>query len=355
MKINKIGTVEISPERPFLIAEAGVNHEGSLRKALDYVDAAAACGADMIKFQSYKAETLASKNSPAYWDRSKEAADSQYALFKRYDSLDVADYEQLKQRCDEKGILFATTPFDLRFADALDHLMVLYKIASADITNNFLLERVASKGKPILLSTGASTVGEIEAAVALLQNAGAQEIGLLHCILQYPTPPENAHLRVIKHLSNVFPELTIGWSDHVPPVGGCLAALAAWMLGASIIEKHFTLDKSLPGNDHYHAMDPDDVVAFRAQTTSIAAMLGEGRKRVFPCEEPARKQARRSLVAARAIPRGAPITEDVLIAKRPGTGIAPANAQLLLGRAALVDIAADDVLTWDMFIPSAQT
>lgn len=354
MKIEQIGGIKVSTERPFLIAEAGVNHEGSLEKAFEYVDAAAEAGADMIKFQSYKAETLASKNSPAYWDQTKEPADSQYALFKRYDSLDVADYEKLKQRCDKKGILFNTTPFDLRFAEQLDHLLPVYKIASADITNSFLLKRVAQTGKPIMLSTGASNLGEIQQAVDWLTQWGTKEICLLHCILQYPTPAENSNLRAIQHMAAVFPDVSIGWSDHVPPQDGCLALLTAWLLGATILEKHFTLDKTLTGNDHYHAMDPDDVATFKRQQASMSSMLGEYQKRVYPCEGPARKQARRSLVAATPIPAGTVITEEMLIAKRPGTGIAPTLSELIVGRAAPRDIAADEILSWDTFFSKSR-
>lgn len=350
MKIESIGGIPVTAERPFLVAEAGVNHEGSMEKAFEMIDAAANAGADMIKFQSYKAETLASKDSPAYWDRTKEAADSQYTLFKRYDSFDVDDYRKLKARCDEKGILFGSTPFDLYFADALDDLLSAHKIASADITNTFLLKKIAAKGKPVMISTGASHLGEIEQALRILEENGAPSVALLHCILQYPTPPEHSNLRSIPYLARTFPDVSIGWSDHVPPVDGCLAMLTAWLLGATVLEKHYTLDKSLPGNDHYHAMDPDDIKLFRSQQQQMASMLGQEAKTCFPFEQEARKQARRSLVAAVNIAKGAVIGPDMLIAKRPGTGISPLHAELIVGRAAPRDIAADEVLKWDTFL-----
>ncbi len=355
MKIGAIGGVTLQPDRPFLIAEAGVNHEGSLARAIELVDAAAEAGADMIKFQSYKAETLASRHSPAYWDQTMEPAESQFALFQRYDGFDVTDYRKLHERCEEKGILFCTTPFDLHFVDALDELLCCHKIASADITNWPLLRRVASKGKPVLLSTGASTLGEAETAVRILEDHGAPVVGLLHCVLQYPTDFANANLRAIRHMAATFPERTIGWSDHVPPEDGCLSLLLAWLEGATILEKHFTLDKSLPGNDHYHAMDPDDVRAFRRRCSVTHALLGRAEKTVYPCEEAARTHARRSLVAACAIPRGTPLTEEMLIAKRPGHGISPEHTDLLVGRRLRVDVAEDQVLTWDALFSIGET
>jgi len=350
MKIGAIGGVALRPDRPFLIAEAGVNHEGSLEKAMEMVDAAAEAGADMIKFQSYKAASLASRHSPSYWDRSQEPAGSQFELFQRYDALDVEDYRKLKERCDARGILFCTTPFDLRFVDALDPLLCCYKIASADITNVPLLRRVGSKGKPVLLSTGASTLGEAEAALRVLSEAGAPAVGLLHCVLQYPTELENAHLRAIGHLAAVFPDVTVGWSDHVPPGDDCLSLLLAWLEGAEVLEKHFTLDKSLPGNDHYHAMDPDDVAAFRRRCQRAEALRGRAEKKVLPCETAARSHARRSLVADRAIAKGTRITPDMLIAKRPGHGVSPEHHDLVVGRVARVDVAEDQVLTWDLLL-----
>jgi N-acetylneuraminate synthase len=352
MKIGAIGGVALRRDRPFLIAEAGVNHEASLARAIEMVDAAAEAGADMIKFQSYKAETLAVRHSPAYWDRGHEPAESQFALFQRYDAFDVEEYRKLSERCEAKGILFGTTSFDLRFVDALDPLLPCHKIASADITNLPLLRRVARKGKPVLLSTGASHLGEVEAALRALDAGGAPALGVLHCVLEYPTDPGHAHLRAIRHLAAAFPDATIGWSDHVPPVDGCLSLLLAWLEGAIVLEKHFTLDKSLPGNDHYHAMDPDDVAAFRRRCGLAEALLGRAEKTVQPCEAAARVHARRSLVTACAIRKGTPITSAMLVAKRPGHGISPEHLDLLVNRRAPADLAADEVLTWDVFLPS---
>lgn len=354
MKIQQIGNVTLTREKPLLILEAGVNHEGSLDTAFEMIDAAADAGADMIKFQSYKAETLASKHSPAYWDQTKETASSQYSLFKQHDRFGDDEYRALAKRCAEKGILFCSTPFDDHFIDLLEPLMPAYKIASADLTNVPFLRKIARKGKPVLLSVGASYLAEVEEAVRVIAEAGNDQVALLHCVLEYPTAPEHANLAVIDYLARVFPENTIGYSDHVPPVHGPLTLLTAWMRGADILEKHYTLDKSLPGNDHYHAMDPDDVREYVKQQQFVGAMLGDGRKTVPSWEETPRRYARRSLVATRYIPAGTPLTEEMLTAKRPGTGISPVHYDLFLGRVAQRDIDVDDVLVWEMFLPEVK-
>ncbi|MFN0058775.1 MAG: N-acetylneuraminate synthase family protein [Planctomycetota bacterium] len=348
MRTENIGGVAVSRERPFLILEAGVNHECSLSTAMEMVDAAADAGADMIKFQSYKAETLASRVSPAYWDRRQESAASQFELFQRHDRFGDVEYRLLAERCAARGILFCSTPFDLHFVEMLAPLVPIYKVASADITNYALLRAVAATGLPVLLSTGASYLGEVEAAVRLLETAGTPSVALLHCVLEYPTPPAHANLRSIPYLKNVFPSHTIGYSDHVPPVHDCLALFLAWVAGADILEKHFTLDKSLPGNDHYHAMDPDDVRAFVARVSCARSMLGSRTKTVLDCELSARKFARRSLVAAHDLKAGTIIDANALIAKRPGTGIGPEFEELVVGRRVVCDVAADAAIEWEM-------
>lgn len=348
MKIAEIAGKLISRTKPFLILDAGVNHEGSLNKALEMIDTAAKAGADAIKFQSYKAETLASRNSPAYWDRAKEPADSQYKLFKKYDLFGDNDYLRLAKRCEEKEIIFMSTPFDRHFVDFLEPLMPVFKIASADITNTPFLLQVASKGKPIFLSVGASYLSEVKDALRIFAEAGNEKVALLHCVLEYPAKDEHANLLTIPYLRGFFPDHTIGWSDHVSPDHGCLSLLTAWLLGADILEKHFTLDKTLPGNDHYHAMNPDDVKEFIVQQQLIQSMLGVPEKTVFPWEEDSRLYARRSLVAACDIPVGTVITPEMIIPKRPGTGIPPAHYNLVVGRIARIDIKEDDILQWDM-------
>ncbi len=343
------GGLTLPSDRPYLIAEAGVNHENSLDTALRMVDAAAAAGADAIKFQSYRAGSLASRNSPAYWDTDKEPTRSQYELFRRHDLFGEAQYRELARRAQSCGIAFMSTPFDTRYADFLAEFMPAFKVASADLTNTPLLRHCARFGKPVLLSTGASTLGEIDDAVSVLLREGAREIALLHCVLSYPCRPEDANLGAITHLRSAFPDCVIGYSDHVPPVDNLLPT--AWLLGARIVEKHFTLDKALPGNDHYHAMDPDDLRKLRGAFAEVDRLVGSSRKAVLRCEEEARRQARRSLVAARDLPRGAQVGSEDLEVKRPGTGIAPKHLEQLIGRVLERDVPADTVLQWEMFRP----
>lgn len=347
MRIENIAGIKISREKPFLILEAGVNHEGSLSTAFEMVDAAAQAGADMIKFQSYKAETLASRNSPAYWDQSKEPTTSQFELFKKHDSFGDDEYRQLAQRCSEKGILFCSTPFDSHFVDFLDEFMPVYKIASADITNFPFIEQIASKKKPVLLSVGASYLSEVADAVRLLQNNGIEQMALLHCVLEYPSSADHANFLTIPYLQSAFPDFTMGWSDHVSPEHVCMSMLVAWMMGADILEKHYTLDKTLLGNDHYHAMDPDDVKTFIARQQYVHSMMGKRDKTVLPCEEIPRKFARRSLVATCDIPAGTVLTAEMLIPKRPGTGVSPTMLDIVIGRKTTADIAEDEILQWD--------
>lgn len=344
------GELTLRADRPFLIAEAGVNYENDLETAFRMVEAAAQAGADAIKFQSYKAETLASRFSPSYWDTTKEPTRSQYELFKKYDHLDVEDYRRLAEHARQCGLYFLSTPFDERFVDALAPLMPAIKVASADLTNQPLLRHIARQRKPVILSTGASTLGEIEEAVDLLQAEGVEHIALLHCVLSYPCRPEDANLGALAHLQATFPDHIIGYSDHVPPAYGCAALTTAWLLGARILEKHFTLDKTRPGNDHYHAIDPEDIRLFRAQCDYVTSLLGEGRKRVLAAETEARRQARRSLVAARAIRAGERLTERDILIKRPGSGIDPRFLNIILGATARRDIQDDEPLQWDMFL-----
>ncbi len=346
----QFGKITLQADRPFLIAEAGVNYENDINVALRYVEEAAASGADAIKFQSYKAETIASRFSPSYWDTSKEPTRSQYELFKKYDHFDMKEYRKLADRARECGIHFMSTPFDIQFVDDLNALMSVYKIASADITNFPFLRHVAQKGKPMILSTGASTIGEVDTAVTLLRDEGVKQIALLHCVLSYPCKPEDANLGVISYLKKVYPDIVVGYSDHVPPAYGCAALITAWLLGARFLEKHFTLDKTRAGNDHYHAMDPQDIRDFRAQCDYVTSLLGRDRKDVLPCEAEPRRQARRSLVAARAMKAGEIFTAADIAIKRPGTGLQPEMLDVVIGRPVKKDIREDEVLSWDVFL-----
>lgn len=345
----KIGThfVDNSLE-PYIIAEIGVNHEGDMALAKRLIDEAKEGGAHAAKFQSYKAGKIASKNSPAYWDTSKEPTDSQYKLFQKYDGFEAEDYGELAAYCEEIGIDFLSTPFDLEAVDFLAPLMPAFKIASADITNIPLIRKCAAQGKPMLMSTGAATLPEIELAVQTARAAGAKDISLLHCVLNYPTPEDHAQLAMIEVLKRTFPDCVIGYSDHVVPDETISALEVAVLKGASILEKHFTHDKNLPGNDHYHAMDKEDLKKFVNKVETYRRLLSEGSKDLSK-EQAARTHARRSIVAACNIKAGDVLTEENLIAKRPAHGISPIHWDDVIGRIASVDIDDDTLLMWNMF------
>lgn len=333
---------------PYVIAEIGVNHGGDLALAKRLIDLAAGAGADAVKFQTYKAGLLASRHSPSYWDLSCEPTTSQFELFSKFDAFGPAEYRALADHALTRNVVFSSTPFDLDAVDMLEPLMPYYKIASADITNLPLLRKCALKKKPVVLSTGASHLSEIEAAVRSVREILPPErIAILHCILEYPAPYDDAHLSVIEYLGRVFPEHPIGYSDHTRPDPSMAVLLRSWMLGACVIEKHFTHDKTLPGNDHYHAMDADDLRTFREAAALLVRTEGVPVKRVLPGEEIPRKNARRSLVAARALAAGHVLTEGDLVAKRPAAGLSPAELPRVLGRKLVQALAEDDFLTDD--------
>jgi N-acetylneuraminate synthase len=333
--------------RPYIIAEAGVNHEGKMELAERLIGEAAEGGADAIKFQTYRADTIASKNSPAYWDLSKEPTTSQYALFQKYDKFWKNEFEQLKRCCDRAGIAFLSTPFDVESADFLNDLVPIFKISSSDITNKPFIEHICRFRKPVILSVGASDFSEIYEAKQWI-DAFRVPLALLHCVLNYPTRDEDAHLAKIKGLQAAFPETPIGYSDHTLPKE-MRTLLVATLLGACILEKHFTHDKTLPGNDHYHAMDKVDLQNFRHNLESTWLLLGTGELKALPGEEPARLHARRSLVAKRGISSGQVVTREDLTWKRPAHGISPKDIDLVVGKRTARDICEDTILTWSMF------
>ena len=329
---------------PYIIAEAGVNHEGSMEIARRLIDEAREGGADAIKFQTYKAGTLASKDSPAYWDTKKEPTQSQYELFRKHDSFWKNEFETLKRYCDEAGITFLSTPFDVESAAFLNDLMDVYKISSSDITNKPFIKLLCGYRKPILLSTGAAYLHEIAEAVEWIEEAG-NPLALLHCVLNYPTEDRNAALGMICALKKHFPDHVIGYSDHTLPRDMQILETAT-LLGARILEKHFTHDKSLPGNDHYHAMDKNDLKAFIRRMHDILLSIGELSVRALPEEEPARQHARRSLVTSRAVQKGTALTALDLTWKRPAHGISPRCYDEVLGMRARHDLPEDHVLTY---------
>jgi len=348
MKSINLGDFVVNDwSKPYIIAEIGVNHGGSFEQAIKLIDLAKEGGAHAAKFQSYKAGTLASKNSPAYWDLKKESTESQYELFKKYDSFDVEQYVKLSHYCRSIGIEFLSTPFDDESIDFLDPLMPFYKIASADITNLPFLRKIAKKNKPIVLSTGASTLGEIDAALDVLKEYKCENVALLHCILNYPTLNENAHLEMISSLKTSYPNCVIGYSDHTLPDKGMIPLVTAYLLGAKIIEKHFTYDKKLPGNDHYHSMDVDDLIAFKDTINQIEALRGAIEiKKPIKTEEKSRKNARRSIVLSTEVKAGCVLNESNLTYKRPGVGINPMHWDEVIGLKALSDLRKDHILQW---------
>ena len=331
--------------RPLIIAEVGVNHEGCMKTAFQLIDEAADAGVDAVKFQTYKAEKLASHDSPAYWDTTLEKSDSQFKLFKRYDCFEFKDYEKLKLRCDEVGVEFLSTPFDLDSVEFLSDMMDVFKISSSDITNKPLIEAICEHGKPIILSTGAADINEIDEAVCWIDQFESS-VALMHCVLSYPTSDGDANLGMIQGLRRKYPNRIVGYSDHTMP-GDMKTLEVAALLGAEIIEKHFTHDKTLPGNDHYHAMDKRDLQLFYDRFDGLMGLLGESEKRVLEVEKSARLHARRSLVASRLIRAGSVISTTDLICKRPGSGISPKLIDDVIGMTAKSDINEDERLAWE--------
>lgn len=345
--LNTVNPHEAKLHRPYIIADAGVNHEGSMDIAKQLVDEAKEGGADAIKFQTYKASTLASKHSPAYWDTTKEPTLSQYELFSKHDKFWKNEMVELKTYCDTVGIEFMSTPFDIESADFLNDLMDVYKISSSDITNKPFIEYICQFGKPIILSTGASHLWEIQEAVSWIEKYG-NPLMLMHCILNYPTPDSNANLGMILGLKKAFPDNIIGYSDHTLPNDMKVCEMAT-LIGAVVIEKHFTHDKTLPGNDHYHAMDKHDLKLFRNNLERTFEIIGNFKVSALADEEPARQNARRSLVAIVNIPAGKVIEKTDLTFKRPANGISPRSIDDLIGKKAISDIEEDSVLQWKMF------
>lgn len=342
-------------KKPYFIAEVGVNFYDTakslnispLEAAKLYILEASKSGADAVKFQSYKADTIVSKKSPAYWDMTKEPTTTQHGLFKKHDSFDRDDYMLLCEYAKTLNIDFMSTPFDFASADYLDEMIDIYKISSSDLSNIPFIEYIAKKGKPIYISTGAAYISEIDRALRAIQGAGCKEICLLHCVLSYPTKNEDANLNMIKHLKDSFPNVEIGYSDHTMPDETMTILSTAYLLGATVIEKHFTLDKSLPGNDHYHAMDPVDLEKAVNNFKTIDSVLGQYEKTVLKCEEVPRREARRSLVLTRTMKMGEIISENDIMIKRPGTGISPEHIDIVVGRRLNQDCEEDTVLLWE--------
>ncbi len=328
----------------FIIAEAGVNHNGSLDLALELVSAAKACGADAVKFQTFRASELVTRTAEkaAYQRTPGTGDDSQYAMLAALE-LDLDAWRRIQAHCREVGIEFLSSPFDEHAVDVLDELGVrVFKVPSGEITNLPYLEHLGAKGRPVILSTGMAWLGEVETAVRTLHGAGVHDLTLLHCVTEYPAPPEQINLRAMATLATAF-GLPVGYSDHT---AGIEIAVAAVALGATVIEKHFTLDTRMPGPDHGASLDPTSFTAMVTAIRSVELALGDGRKRPAPCELANLTVVRKSVVAARDLRAGERLERGDVTLKRPGSGIAPHELEHVVGRHAARDIAADEMIGW---------
>ncbi len=332
--------------RVLVIAEAGVNHNGDVNEALKLIDIAARAGADVVKFQTFKAELLASRAAPMadYQKGSVRGSNSQYEMLKQLE-LDPETHRRLQAHCRSRNVEFMSTPFDEGSVDLLVELGVpAIKVSSGDLTNRLLLEHIAAKAIPVILSTGMATNDEIECAVELLHAGGAADVALMHCVSDYPAEERDANLLAIPALKERF-GVPVGWSDHTR---GDLTAIVAVGLGATIVEKHITLDRLLPGPDHKASMDPVGFARYVQNIRMACASLGDGIKQPTPSERVMASIVRRSLAAARCISAGETLTRDMVIAIRPGTGMPPGAIDQVLGKRAILDIASNTLLEMDM-------
>lgn len=322
----------------YFIAEIGVNHAGNIDLAKKMIQEISASGAHAAKFQTYKAEKLAHSNSPAYWDQNEEPTKTQYDLFKKFDAFEKKDYIELAEECLKYNIDFISTPFDVDCLSWLMPLMPVVKIASADLTNHLLLIEVAKYNKPMILSVGAASDNEIDAAVELLCDHGVKNITLLHCMLLYPTPKRNAYLSRIQYLINKYKEknIIIGYSDHVKPSEANNDQLvAAFAMGARVIEKHYTHNKNLKGNDHYHSLDKQDLKNTMVRLNDLKFLISSEKKfkeSGLEDQESAINHARRSLFYRTHLNAGHILSSKDLISKRPGSGVSPDKIEKILGR-----------------------
>jgi N,N'-diacetyllegionaminate synthase len=344
MKSVKIGNRTVGDgEAVFVIAEAGVNHNGSLEMAKNLVDAAKDAGADAVKFQAYKTERLVTKEAQkAEYQKKVGKSNSQYGLLKKLE-LGESEIRELFQYSQKKGIIFMASAFDVESVELLDQIGVsAFKVASGEITNFPLLECIAEKRKPVIISTGMSSLGEIEAAVNVFTSKGCQDIILLHCVTSYPAKFENLDLKRIAFLRQHF-DFQIGFSDHTI---GTVIPVAAVSLGAVLIEKHLTLDKCLDGPDHSASLEPSEFKQMVNDIRVTEKALVETTERSVE-EEEIKKLVRKSIVAKVFITKGTMISEGLLDFKRPGTGISPQFLHKVVGKQAKSDIAADELVTLD--------
>jgi N,N'-diacetyllegionaminate synthase len=330
--------------KTFIIAEAGVNHNGSIETAKKLIDVAAEAGADAVKFQTFKAGNIVTGNAPKadYQKKTTDSGQTQFEMLKRLE-LDLGAHRVLISYCNKTKIEFLSTPFDIESIDLLQRLgLKIFKIPSGEITNLPYLRKIGSLQKKVILSTGMADMGEIEDALKALEEAGTKrrDITVLHANTEYPTPMRDANLRAMLAIRYAF-KVKVGYSDHTL---GIEAAIAAVALGATVIEKHFTLDKGMEGPDHKASLEPDELKAMVRAIRNIEHALGDGVKRSSPSELKNKPIARKSIVAATTIKKGEVFTEKNLFVKRPGTGISPMTWDGLLGEKAKRDFAADELI-----------
>ena len=346
----RIGKTLVGNGQPcFIIAEAGVNHNGDAQTACKLVDAAADAGTDAVKFQSFKTDHLITSNAPkAEYQRrhSEKENESQDDMLRQLELSEEA-HRQIFEHCKKRKILFLSTPFDEKSADLLEQLGVeAYKIPSGELTNLPLIRHVAQKGRPMIISTGMATLPEVEAAVEAAHSRKNSQIILLHCVSHYPMKCSEANLRAMRTMADRF-DCPTGFSDHSEE--GVEVALAAVALGACVIERHFTLDTRQPGPDHFFSLEPALLQSLVRGIRHVESALGDGRKAPAESEFEMIKISRKSLVSKIPIKAGTQLTNAAVTAKRPGTGMAPSKIDELLGRTAKYDIHAGEILTRDMF------
>ena len=329
-------------EKVYIIAEAGDNHNGDFNTALKLVDVAKRAGADCVKFQTFVTEEIISKYAEMaeYQKKNTGKEESQFEMVKRLE-LSFDEFRKIKEYCDRVGIQFLSTPFDLKSVDFLNELGVpFFKIPSGEITNYPYLIKIAHTGKPVVMSTGMCEPDEILAAINVLENNGGGEITLLHCNTEYPTPLKDVNLYAMRTMKKMFGK-KVGYSDHTKGIEVPVAAVA---LGACVIEKHFTLDKNMPGPDHKASLEPVELGRMVKNIRNIEIALGDGVKHVSESERKNIAIARKSIVARRNIQEGEILTEDNLAVKRPGTGINPMQWMEVLGTRAVRDFKEDELI-----------
>jgi N,N'-diacetyllegionaminate synthase len=330
--------------KTFIIAEAGVNHNGSLEMAFQLIDVAVAAGADAVKFQTFKAEKIIAVNAPkaGYQTITTSSDETQLEMVNRLE-LDETAHDQLYHYCRQRNIQFLSSPFDLESIDLLHRLgLEIFKIPSGEITNLPYLKKLGALNKRLILSSGMADLSEIEEALAVLTQVGTplENITILHCNTEYPTPFKDVNLRAMLTIGCAF-GVAVGYSDHT---NGIEVAIAAVALGADVLEKHFTLDRNLPGPDHRASLEPDELKAMVQAIRNIEKALGDGIKRPSPSEVKNKSVVRKSLVASRPIKTGELFSADNITAKRPGTGISPMRWDEVIGRPAKADYERDDLI-----------